>query len=179
MERVLVVGPCGAGKSTLTFALAEQLALPLFHMDKLNWQPGWIESPRDVLAERIEAVVSGERWLLEGTYGGSLEQRLPRADTVIYLDYPVPLCLWRLLKRIRHWRGQARPDMTAGCEERFDLAFFLFVARWRRDAGPRLEARLAPFSAKVIRLQSPAATRRWLATLQRNQTVRESAGSVG
>ncbi|QKG71531.1 P-loop NTPase family protein [Erythrobacter mangrovi] len=165
MQRVLVVGPCGAGKSTLAMELAEKLALPLFHLDKLNWQPGWIESPREELVERIEGVISAERWLLEGTYGSTLAQRLPRADTVVYLDYPISLCLWRLVKRIWHWRGRSRPDMTEGCEERFNLAFFFYVVSWRWGPGKRLEARLAPFANKVIRLKSPAATRRWLSAL--------------
>lgn len=165
MRRVLVVGPCGAGKSTLAVELAQKLDLPLFHLDKLNWQPGWIESSREQLIERIEEVISGESWLLEGTYGSTLPQRLPRADTVVYLDYPVSLCLWRLLKRIRHWRGKVRPDITEGCEERFDLSFFFYVAGWRWGPGKRLEERLAPFMDKVIRLKSPSATRLWLAGL--------------
>ena len=166
MRRVLVVGPCGAGKSTFATALAERLGLPLFHMDRLNWQPGWIESPPQILLARIDEVIAQDRWVLEGTYGGSLDRRLPRADTVALLDYPITLCLWRLLRRIWRWRGRSRPDMTLGCEERFDLAFFLYVARWRSGPGRRLEARLAPFGEKVVRLKSPREAVAWLAGLE-------------
>ena len=166
MQRVLVVGPCGAGKSTLGFALAERLGLPLFHMDRLNWQPGWVESAPQDLLDRIDEVIAQERWVLEGNYGGSLERRLPRADTVVLLDYPIVLCLWRLLARIRKWRGRTRPDMTPGCEERFDLAFFLYVARWRSGPGKRLEQRLEPHSEKLVRLKSPRQAAAWLANLE-------------
>lgn len=128
MQRVMIIGPCGSGKSTLSFALAKRLGLPLIHMDKLNWQPGWIDSPDDVLLARVEEAVSGDRWLIEGNYGGTMAPRLARADTVIYLDYPVPLCFWRMLKRVWHYRGRVRPDMTEGCPERFDLEFMWYLA---------------------------------------------------
>lgn len=167
MQRVLVVGPCGAGKSTFGFALAEATGLPLHHMDKLNWQAGWIEAGDEALREKVQTVAAGERWIIEGTYGATLNERLPRADTVIYLDYPIPLCVWRVLKRIVAWRGRTRPDMAEDCPERFDLAFLLYVARWNHGSRQRLENRLAPHAAKVIRLRKPAAAQRWLDSLRR------------
>ncbi len=165
MQRVLVVGPCGAGKSTLAFALADRLGLPLYHLDKLYWQPGWVEGDDDQLDARIEEIVAGDRWLLEGTYGRTLPLRLPHADTVVYLDYAIPLCLWRLVKRIWRWRGATRPDMGDGCEERFDLAFMTYVAGWRSGPGKRLEKALAGYEDKVVRLKSPRETDRWLAAI--------------
>jgi adenylate kinase family enzyme len=110
-QRVLIVGPCGAGKSTFVFELAEVTGLPLFHMDKLNWKPGWIDAADEQLPARPSEVVAGDRWIIEEAYGGTLDERLPYADTVVYLDYPIPLCLWRVLQRILTWRGRARPDM--------------------------------------------------------------------
>lgn len=167
MQRVLVVGPCGAGKSTFGFALAEATGLPLFHMDKLNWRPGWTEIGDEALRELLGEVVAGERWIIEGTYGGTLDARLPRADTVVYLDYPIPLCFWRVLKRIARWRGRTRPDMSEGCPERLDMGFLLYVARWNHGSRQRLEARIAPHIAKVIRLRKPAEAARWLDSLRR------------
>ncbi|MFZ9396412.1 MAG: topology modulation protein [Erythrobacter sp.] len=165
MQRVLIVGPCGAGKSTMGFALAEATGLPLFHMDQLNWQPGWIEAGDDSLRTKLREVVAGDRWIIEGTYGATLAERLPRADTVLYLDYPIGLCFWRTLKRIRTWHGRVRPDMSEGCPERLDLGFLLYVARWNHGSRQRLEGRIAPYRDKVIRLRSPAEAARLLATL--------------
>lgn len=165
MRRVLVVGPCGAGKSTLAFALAAKTGLPLFHMDRLNWKPGWVESTKDEIRARLAGIVSQERWLIEGTYGGTLAERLQRADTVIYLDYPVRICLVRLIRRIAAFRGHTRPDMTEGCPERLDPAFLWYVATWNSGPRVRLEAALAAHPDKVVRLRHPRAAAEFLARL--------------
>lgn len=162
-QRVLVIGPCGSGKSTLARRLAPLLDLPLYHMDKLNWRPGWVESSKDEIRQRLSAIVAQDRWLIDGTYGGTLGERLPRADTIIYLDYRVPLCLWRLMKRIAFHRGKARPDMTEECPERFDLGFVFYVATWNLGPGRRLEAKLVGHEDKIIRLKSPKELDAWLA----------------
>jgi adenylate kinase family enzyme len=167
MNRILIIGPCGAGKSTLGFSLGKRLGLPVYHMDKLNWRPGWVESSKDEIRARLADIVAQDLWLIEGNYGGTLPMRLERADTVVYLDFPIRLCLIRLLKRIWTYRGRTRPDMTEGCPERFDLGFFFYVLQWRLGPGPRTEAHLKGHEAKVIRLKSPRALTQWLDTLPR------------
>lgn len=166
VQRVLIIGPCGSGKSTLARQVGDLLDLPVHHMDQLGWLPGWVETPKDELRERIEAVVATERWLIEGNYGSTLHLRLPRADAVIYLDFPIRLCLWRLLRRTLSHRGRTRPDMTEGCPERFDFAFFRYVLFWNQGPGPRTEERLKGHESKVMRLNGPKALAKWLATLQ-------------
>jgi adenylate kinase family enzyme len=134
-------------------------------MDQLNWRPGWVESSKDEIREKLADIVSQDRWLIDGTYGGTLAERLERADTVVYLDYPIRLCVTRLLTRIWIYRGRTRPDMTEGCPERFDLEFLLYLMRW--NSGPRLrtEARLKGHEGKVIRLRSPDELQHWMDSL--------------
>ena len=165
MERVLIIGPCGAGKSILAVELAKRLALPVHHLDQLHWHPGWIEGSNDDLVRKLEVILAGERWLIDGNYGGSLALRLTRADTVIYLDYPIRLCVMRLLRRIAIWRGRTRPDMTDGCPERFDLEFLVYLLRW--NSGPRLrtEQHLRGHGGRMVRFRRPAELDAWLATL--------------
>ena len=162
MQRVLIIGPCGAGKSTLAGELGARLNLPVFHMDQLNWQPGWVESSKEAICERLAAITATDRWLIDGTYGGTLGERLKRADIVVYLDYPIRLCVARLLRRIWKYRGVARPDMTEGCPERFDFPFLLYLLQWNSGPKLRLEAGLKGHEAKVIRLKSPEALAIWL-----------------
>jgi adenylate kinase family enzyme len=161
MNRVLIIGPCGSGKSTLARELAPRLGLPLVHMDQLGWQAGWVETGKAELNARLADAVAKDSWLIEGNYGSTLLPRLERADTVIYLDFPIRLCLWRLIRRIVTLNGQSRPDMPEGCPERFDAAFFWYVMNWNTGPRVRTEAHIAPFADKVIRLRSPAALAQW------------------
>jgi adenylate kinase family enzyme len=163
MQRVIIIGPCGSGKSTLARELAPRLGLPLVHMDQLGWQAGWVETEKAELQARLAEAVAGERWLIEGNYGSTLAPRLERADTVIYLDFPIRLCLWRLIRRIVTLRGQSRPDMPEGCPERFDAAFFWYVMTWNAGPRPRTEAKLKDYTGTFIRLQSPQALAAWRA----------------
>lgn len=89
MERALIIGPCGAGKSTLAAKLGKKLGLPVFHMDKLAWKPGWVHSSQEELRAKLEEVYAAKRWLIDGNYGGTMAERLERADTVVYLDFPI------------------------------------------------------------------------------------------
>jgi adenylate kinase family enzyme len=165
MQRILIIGPCGAGKSTLATEFGKRLKLPVFHMDQLNWKPGWVESSKDEISQKVAQITAIDRWLIDGTYGGTLVERLERADTVIYLDYPIRLCFSRLLKRIWIYRGRTRPDMTEGCPERFDLEFLFYLMRWNSGPRVRTEERLKGHESKVIRLRSPYELQRWMDSL--------------
>lgn len=162
---MLVIGPCGAGKSTLSVELGRRLGLPVHHIDQLHWHPGWVEGSSDELRAKLDAIVAGERWIIDGNYGGTMAARLVRADTIVYLDYPILLCLRRLLGRIWTYRGRTRPDMTEGCPERFDFAFLLYVLMWNRGPRLRTEEKLENFNGELVRLGSPEALARWLAAL--------------
>jgi adenylate kinase family enzyme len=137
------------------------MRLPLVHMDQLGWHAGWVETEKAELNARLAEVVAQEAWLIEGNYGSTLAPRLARSDTVIYLDFPIRLCLARLIRRILTHRGRSRPDMPEGCPERFDAAFFWYVMNWNTGPRVRTEAKLAGYSGKVIRLRSPAALTEW------------------
>ncbi len=166
MQRVMIIGPCGAGKSTLSFDLAKRLALPLIHMDKLNWQPGWVDEGNDRLRGLLATEIARDRWLIEGNYGSTMAMRLNRADTVVYLDYPLPLCLTRLIKRIISGYGKTRPDMADDCPERFDPGFLWYVINWNRGPRQRTERSLRGHEHKVIRLKNTRALADWLATVK-------------
>lgn len=88
MQRVMIVGCPGAGKTTVAKRLAVVTGLPLVHLDFHYWQSGWVRTESDVWAEKVETFAAQPRWIIDGNYGGTLEPRIARADTVIHLDFP-------------------------------------------------------------------------------------------
>ncbi len=157
MQRVLIIGPCGGGKSTLARRLGAILGLPVVHLDAINWQPGWVMAPDDVFRARLLDAVRGPRWIIEGNYGGTLTLRLPFADAVIFLDFPRWRCVSRVVKRVVTHMGKTRPDMGAGCPEKFDWEFMEFVWHWFATSRPRLLARLGAMRAdqRLVVLRTP------------------------
>ena len=165
MQRVLVIGSPGAGKSTLATELARRTGLPLFHLDQLKWQAGWIECDDADFRTRLAAVLAGPRWIIDGNYGVSLPQRLARADTVIDLDLPAWRCLVRALGRVRRLHGTVRPDMAPGCPEQYDLEFLLYIARFPFAGRQRIEASLEDYQGNRVRLSRSADVERFLDSL--------------
>ncbi len=88
MQRVLVIGCSGAGKSPLARQLHERTGLPLIHLDRLFWKPGWEQSDIGEFRDRCRALCDKDEWIMDGSYFSNLSLRLLRADTVFYLDYP-------------------------------------------------------------------------------------------
>ena len=127
MERIIIIGCSGAGKSTLSRALGTKLDLPVVHLDKLWWKPGWVESEREEFDAKLAEETAKARWIIDGNYHRTLEKRLEHCDMVIYLDFNRITCILGVLKRVISTYGSVRPDMGAGCPERFDLGFLKWV----------------------------------------------------
>src|SRR6201995_1710403 len=115
MRRVLVIGSGGAGKSTFARRLGARLGLPGKHLDASYWKPGWVETPKEEWRRSVERLVEGDSWVIDGNYSGTLEVRLAACDTVVFLDLPRRVCIWRVLKRVLTYRDGSRPDMAEGC----------------------------------------------------------------
>ena len=121
MERVLIIGCGGAGKSTLAKALGEKTGLPVVHLDKIFWSPGnWQHLPRGEFDALLMKELEKPRWILDGNYDRTFSLRLAKCDTVIYLDFSRLTCLLGWIKRvITNW-GRTRADMGPNCNEWFD-----------------------------------------------------------
>ena len=126
-KRIIIIGNSGSGKTTVSYQLGELLKLLVTHLDKEYWKEGWVRTPEDEWKEKVNILISGSEWILEGNFGSTLELRLSRADTVIFLDYNRFVCLLGVIKRILRYLGKTRPDMAEGCPEKFDFAFIKWV----------------------------------------------------
>jgi adenylate kinase family enzyme len=157
MRRVAIIGSGGAGKSTLARQLGEITGLPVVHLDREFWRPGWTETPKADWNERVEELANGHEWIIDGNFGGTMEIRLAAADMVVFLDFPRVLCTYRAIKRAVTYRNRTRPDMGPGCVEKFDLEFLRWVWQFPGKTVPSIEARLAKLGPHValVRLRSP------------------------
>ena len=168
MQRICVVGCCGAGKSTLARALSARLALPLVHLDAIYWLPGWQEPEIADFRDRVERVVERAAWIVDGNYSRTYDQRLPRADLIVWLDYPRWRCFWQIARRIFVHRGQVRPDMAPGCPERLDWSFLRFVWAFPTHSRQRLVDALdrLGIADRCLRFTEPRQAKAWLSSLE-------------
>ncbi len=127
MKRILIIGSCGAGKSTLSRKMSSKLNLPIIHLDQEYWQPGWEETPKSEWEDKVKQLIKRPTYIMDGNYASTLDIRLSEADHLIFLDYPTRISFWRVLKRIISNYGKTRSDMTEGCPERFDIEFLHYV----------------------------------------------------
>ncbi len=158
------VGSGGAGKSTFAVALGEATGLPVVHLDRHFWHPGWAETPREEWSERQRELCAGERWIANGNDGGTFDERFARADTVIIVARNRLACLTSALWRTT--KNQGKAVQADGCPERFRLAFYRWIWNYRRDARARLDASLARHPhLEIVELTNRRSLRQFLARL--------------
>jgi adenylate kinase family enzyme len=123
MQRISIVGSAGSGKSTLGAALAARLHSPLVELDELYWRPGWQPTPIEEFRDKVAAALASECWVVCGNYGNVRDLVWGRADTVIWLDYPLPLIFYRLYRRT--WQRIVRQEeLWGGNRETWRAQFF-------------------------------------------------------
>jgi len=154
MRRVLVLGCPGAGKSVLARRLGAATGLPVVHLDRHFWQPGWVQPDEAAWRDRVAGLIDAPCWIMDGNYASTLDLRLARADTVVVVESAVWLCLLRVVRRACGSFGRERgADMAPGCKERFDWPFLAYILRFRRDQWPRTVRALAGFPGPVLTLR--------------------------
>ncbi len=167
MRRILVIGSGGAGKSTLALRIGQCLGVPVIHLDALYWRAGWTTVPKDEWTREVIRLVAADAWVMDGNYSGTFDVRVPAADTIIFLDLPRLVCLWRIVKRRIRFHGRSRPDMSAGCPEQINLEFLDWVWKYRRTHRPRVLDLLRSVAAekRVIVLESRRDVERFMVNL--------------
>jgi len=176
-QRILILGRTGSGKTTLARELAATIGVPHVELDALYFGPDFSTAPLPVLRERTSAAIAGDRWVTDGNKSAVRDLVWPRADTVIWLDYPLVVSLWRLGRRAL-WRTSVLKAQATARGGKAGLARQLRSAakgvltalrshKGQRREYPRMFAEQENQHLAVVRLRSPRATRRWLARLPR------------
>jgi adenylate kinase family enzyme len=162
VRRVVVIGTTGSGKSTLAERLAAQTGLRVIELDALFWGRDWQPVPLDLFRHRVERETRGDGWIVVGNYGQVRDLVWPNADTVIWLDLPLPLVMWRLVRRTVQ-RAAAKTELWGtGNRESFRNAFLsrqsilLWALKTHRRNRERYANECMPLAKekRVVRLQN-------------------------
>lgn len=170
IQRIHIIGPGGSGKTSLGAALSARLGIPHVELDDLYWQENWQETPAELFLEKVRTALVGERWVVDGNYRQARDTIWEKADTVVWLDYPIGLVIWWLLRRsIRRavsqellW-GRNRETLGKLFFSTDSLLFYTlrtFFPRRRRYLDWMAEA--MGWGITFVRLRSPRETRLWL-----------------
>ena len=144
----MLIGCCGSGKSTLATKLHAITNIPLYHLDQYYWKSNWTETPKEEWEGIVKGLAQKDDWIIDGNYGGTIDIRFDRADTIVYMDIPTVKCLGRVLGRVWKYHGKVRPDMPDGCKERFDFDFIHYVATYNLLRKKSLLAKLSALEGK-------------------------------
>jgi adenylate kinase family enzyme len=164
MQRVAVIGCSAAGKSTLARQLGEKTALDVIYLDQLFWKKGCKLTPPDQEDAILQPLLHKSKWVMDGNYTESLPQRLRAADTVVLVDFSRLRCLARAMKRLIHFKGKARPEMSADCPEQLNFKFLKWIWQYPHKERPVLIEliRAYGYHANLITLRTQREIDRWL-----------------
>lgn len=154
--RILIVGPGGAGKSTLARRLGAELGLPVIHLDAHYWRAGWKEPTKAEWKAQVDELVARDAWIMDGNYSGTFEKRIAAADTIVFLDFSPLRCLQGVYSRWWKTRGRVREDLAPGCPEKWPTLQFLTWIVWHypRRSRPKLLSLLEGAKKDVVILRS-------------------------
>ena len=145
MKKVIVIGCPGSGKSTVSRALHNKTGIPLYHLDMMYWNADMTTVEKSVFLERLSDVLEKDEWIIDGNYGSTMELRMAACDTVIFLNYPLDVCLDGIKER----RGKPRSDMP-WIETEEDEEFSEFIRNYNEQQKPKVLELLEKYSDKNI-----------------------------
>ena len=170
MKRIMVVGCPGSGKSTMAIRIAQKLDLPVVHLDKIHYAPVWQERTK---AEKIRLAMRAEqadRWVIDGNLSATYPHRLSRANCCVWLDIPLHIRLWRVLKRRL---SGARVGLPRGSPDQLSLEFIKYVLRSDRLTRPKYQKlHLGAGSTPFFHLRSTQEINGFLSALPARQKTR-------
>ena len=147
MNRIIIIGCPGSGKSTFAKHLHDITKIPLFHLDLIYWNPDKTTVPKEVFRRKLQKIMKQDQWILDGNYGSTMELRMQACDTVFFLDIPAEQCL----EGVRERKGKPRSDMP-WVETEDDAEFLSFIENYRTVSRPRVMELLGHCAGREIHI---------------------------
>lgn len=184
--RIAIVGTSGSGKTTLARRLAQHLGITHVELDAVHWGPDWTPTPQGVLRERVAGALAGNAWVIDGNYSAVRDIVWRRADTLVWLDYALPVVMgrvtWRTFRRSllgeELWNGNRERLRTAAFSRDSIIWWALSTYRRRKKEYPPLFGRPEYTHLNVVCLRSPRQASDWLEGLPAG-SIPERSGSGG
>lgn len=146
MRKIIVIGCPGSGKSMLSKELHVKTGIPLYHLDMLNWNADRTTVEKSVFLERLSNVLEKDAWIIDGNYGATMELRIQKCDTILFLDYPLDVCLDGIFRR----QGKPRSDIPWEEPEQCDGEFIEFIKNYRAQSRPQVMKLLEKYVSKNV-----------------------------
>lgn len=149
MQKILVIGSCGAGKSTASQKISEITGVPIIHLDSHYWLPNWTRPSKEDWMKKVKKLCAQPKWVMDGNYKSTLDYRMSQADTIIFLHYPKFSCLHGIFKRRFK---QDRVDKLDNCPEKIDLEFIRYVWTYNQKQAPDVLEKIKKYPEKNIHI---------------------------
>ena len=146
MKKVIVIGCPGSGKSTFSKALHKITDIPLFHLDMIFWNADKTTVEKTVFLDRLLKIVQNDEWIIDGNYASTMELRMQACDTIIFLDYPLDVCL----NGIKERKGKPRSDLPWIEPDEDDAEFIEFIKNYNSQSRPQVIDLLKKYPNKNI-----------------------------
>jgi adenylate kinase family enzyme len=151
MERVAIIGSPGTGKSTFAKKLAEQIRLPLIHLDYYYHDKRHdFYTNKEAWRAKANDFTKADSWIIDGNFGATMAKRLERADTIFYFNMPTRVALMGIVRRWLTANNFDRPEMPDNWREKPSFSFFWKVMRFRDNYTSSTQQLLAQNKGKTI-----------------------------
>lgn len=147
MKKILVIGCPGSGKSTFSKKLHEITKIPLFHLDLFFWNADKTTVDRTIFNQRLFEILELNDWIIDGNFTATMELRIQKCDTIIFLDYPLEVCL----NGVKERKGKPRSDIP-WIETEEDLEFIEYIKNFNTNRKPQILELLNKYSHKNINI---------------------------